>query len=570
MSHTIPEQFVLTALEERAFDALKLQKLRHRFSKKFQIPVIQSIEIIQAYRDLLNRGEIEASEEFFAKIQKRRVRSLSGIAPLSVFLRDEGCPGACIFCPTEKNMPKSYLSTEPGMQRAVLNNFDPFKQVHNRLRALEATGHTIDKIELIVQGGTFSAYPKHYQTSFLRASLNAMNSYGQAKEAFALADNTQYKFVKFAAGHKGKLDLAGTLQEAQHRNETAGVRCVGMTLETRPDWVNKKELKRLRSLGATRLEIGVQHTDDAVLRKNRRGHLTRHVIDATRLMKDAGFKFTYHMMPGLYGSDFVKDVRMFEDIFTKQEFKPDQLKFYPCVVTDYSVLTKLWREGKFQPMQDEDFVKLACTIKPMIPEWIRMTRLVRDIPATDILAGSKTSNLRQVISQEMQKRGLTCRCIRCREVRSQMVRAENIHLTVREYDASDGKEFFIAFEDPTQDILLSFLRLRIPSQYFDRKKHWMPVLEGAALVREIHTYGAQIAVGAEGDATQHKGLGRRMLAKAEEIAAEYGLSKIAVIAGLGVRDYFRMNGYDLDRHYMVKKLKFRDILTGVDLRDKVQ
>lgn len=556
MNHTLPEQFVLKALQEERLDTAKLQKLRHRFSKEFGITVLSNMDIIKAYRDLLERQEIEESSRFFTLIQKRRVRTLSGIAPLSVFLRDEGCPGACIFCPTEKNMPKSYLSTEPGMQRAVLNNFDPFKQVHNRLRALEATGHNVDKIELIVQGGTFSAYPKAYQTSFLRASLNAMNTFAEAREKFALADDAQFKFVKFAAGQHRGLDLSTTLAEAQKRNESSTVRCVGMTLETRPDWVNKNELRRLRALGATRLEIGVQHTHDDVLRKNRRGHFAKQVIDATRLMKDAGFKFTYHMMPGLYGSTFVKDVQMFEDIFHKQEFRPDQIKFYPCVVTDFSVLTKMWREGKFQPMLDEDFVRLACVVKPMIPEWIRMTRLVRDIPSTDILAGSKTSNLRQVIAAEMRQRGLKCRCIRCREVREQRVATENIQLKVQEYDASDGREYFITCEDPTQDILLSFLRLRIPSQYFEKKRHWLRVLDGCALVREIHTYGAQIAVGEEGgEASQHKGLGRMMLAKAEEIALEYGLGKMAVIAGIGVRDYFRSNGYDLEQHYMLKRLR---------------
>lgn len=553
--HTIAEQFVLQALTQEGLDTVRLQKLRHRFSKEFGITVLTNIDIIEAYRALVEREEVQESARFFSLIQKRKVRTLSGIAPLSVFLRDEGCPGACIFCPTEKNMPKSYLSTEPGMQRAVLNKFDPFKQVHNRLRAFEATGHTVDKIELIVQGGTFSAYPKHYQTSFLRSALNAMNTYAEAREKFALADHAQYKFVKFAAGQRQGLAQSRTLVEAKERNETASVRCVGLTLETRPDWVNKTELKRLRSLGATRLEIGVQHTDDAILRMNRRGHYASHVIDATRLMKDAGFKFTYHMMPGLYGSDFVKDVRMFEDIFQKQEFKPDQIKFYPCVVTDFSVLSKMWKEGKFQPMQDEDFVKLACVVKPMIPEWMRMTRLVRDIPSTDILAGTKTSNLRQVIVQEMERRGLRCRCIRCREVRGQSVAAENIELTVTPYDASDGREYFIACEDKTQDILLSFLRLRIPSQHFEKKLHWMRVLEGSGLVREIHTYGVQLRVGEEKEsATQHKGLGRMMLAKAEEIVAEHGLGKMAIISGIGVRDYFRGNGYELDREYMVKRL----------------
>jgi len=555
MKRTIAEQLVLEASAMPNLTERGLQKIRHRYSKEHGIAVLHNIELLEAYRTLVAEGILQPHPAFFALIQKRKVRSLSGIVPVSLFLRDEGCPGACIFCPTEKNMPKSYLSGEPGMQRAVLNNFDPFKQMHNRLRALEATGHQVEKVELIIQGGTFSAYPKHYQSSFLRSAFNAMNSFSEAKKTFALAPKEQFKFVKFRAGDEASLPHERKLSDAQKRNETAEVRCVGLTLETRPDWVNKKELRRLRHLGATRLEIGVQHTHDDVLRKNRRGHFVRQVIDATRLMKDAGFKFTYHMMPGLYGSTFLKDVAMFEDILTKPEFQPDQIKFYPCVVTDFSVLTKLWREGTFTPMQDEDFIKLACVVKPMIPEWMRVVRLVRDIPSTDILAGTKTSNLRQVIDEEMKRRGLVCRCIRCREVRAQTGGDSEPELLVRAYAASEGKEYFISFEDKVQDTLFSFLRLRIPSQYFERKRHWIRVLDGAALVREVHTYGVQRGVGEESDgAAQHRGLGRQMLSKAEEIAASYGLRKIAVIAGIGVREYFRTNGYTLEGDYMVKHL----------------
>lgn len=554
MKKQFAQQLVLRAAAEAGLTERRLQKLRHRLSKEEKIPVLHNMELLEAYRTLVEEGKLVPNPSLFALLQKRKVRSLSGIVPVSIFLRDEGCPGACIFCPTEKNMPKSYLSREPGMQRAVLNNFDPFRQLHNRLRALEATGHPVDKVELIVQGGTFSAYPKAYQNSFLRAAFNAMNTYAEARESFALAEQDGFRFVRFRAGDARRLHRESTLKAAQKRNEGASVRCVGLTLETRPDWVTKQELRRLRHLGATRLEIGVQHTHDDVLRKNRRGHFVRQVIDATRLMKDAGFKFTYHMMPGLYGSTLAKDVAMFEDIFTRQEFMPDQIKFYPCVVTDFSVLTRYWREGKFTPMEDEDFVRLACLVKPMIPEWVRVVRLVRDIPATDILAGTKTSNLRQVIDAAMQEKGLRCRCIRCREVRAgDMGRPE---LTVRTYDASEGKEYFISWEDPATDTLYAFLRLRIPSQVFEKKRHWMRALQGAALVREVHTYGVQMTLGEEREGVaQHRGLGKAMLARAEEIAASHGLGKVAIIAGIGVREYFRNQGYDLEGEYMVKNLQ---------------
>lgn len=553
--NTISENFVLDALAEGVATPRSLQKLRHKYSKEFKIPVLLNIDLIKAYRSLIEREEIKISPSFFALIQKRSVRTLSGIAPLSIFLKDEGCPGKCVFCPTEKNMPKSYLSTEPGMLRAVLNNFDPFRQVHNRLRAFEATGHNIDKIELIVQGGTFSAYSRPYQVSFLRSAFNAMNSYMEARDAFILDDESKFKYAKFTNGEKHKLGLSGKIDDAKKLNETSKVRCIGLTLETRPDWVNKKELKRLRWLGATRLEIGVQHTHNDVLIKNKRGHGRGHVIRATKLMKDAGFKFTYHMMPGLMGSTREKDRETLLEIFENPDFRPDQMKFYPCVVTDFSELTKLWKSGQYEPMQDQDFIDLACDVLPHVPEWVRISRVIRDIPATDILAGTKTSNLRQVIEKEMKKRGLQCRDIRAREPRKLLVSGPHIAMKVEEYDASGGKEFFISFEDTKNDMLLAFLRLRIPSQYFEKKRHFMKVLEGCALVREIHTYGAMLEVGEESlGHVQHMGLGGQMIAKAEEICAQFGLKKLAVIAGIGVREYFRDKGFTLKSEYMIKNI----------------
>ncbi len=559
MKHTIPEELVFEAIEKKIDNQRDLQKLRHKYSARYTIPVLMSIDLIKGYRSLLERGEISDNLDFFRLIQKRSVRSQSGISPLSIFLKDEGCPGKCVFCPTEKNMPKSYLSTEPGMMRAVLNQFDPFKQVHNRLRAFEATGHSTDKIELIVQGGTFSAYPKHYQMSFLRAAYNAMNTYNEAKDVFELKDISKFKYAKFTLGAKQKLNMASTLKEAKLRNETAKTRCIGLTLETRPDWINKKELKRLRKLGATRLEVGVQHTHNDVLKLNKRGHLRGHVVRATKLMKDAGFKFTYHMMPGLLGSTFDKDVATFMEIFNHPDFKPDQLKYYPCVVTDYSELTRMWRAGTYKPMGDKEFIALACEVLPHCPEWIRISRVTRDIPSTDILAGTKTSNLRQLIEKEMARRGVECRDIRAREVRTNKVNTNDVQLVVEQYEASGGVEYFISYQDTKQDLILSFLRLRIPSQYFEKKRHFIKVLQGAALVREVHTYGIQLELSQESDAStsQHMGLGTKMLLEAERIVHEQysdRLTKVAIISGIGVREYFRSKGYDLRGEYMVKNL----------------
>ena len=346
-----------------------------------------------------------------------------------------------------------------------------------------------------------------------------------------------------------------SLKKAQELNESAPARCVGLNLETRPDWITVKELKNMRRLGCTRIEVGLQSTYDDVLKLVKRGHGTAEVKHATQLMKDAGFKISYHMMPNLPGSTVERDIAMFQELFDDPAYRPDMLKVYPCMVVPFSEL-KLWHEqGRHRPYTDDELLQIILGIKPFFPRYLRVSRLIRDIPATSIIGGSKVSNLRQVVLDIMQKRGLKCLCIRCREIRNETVDPKNIELRVMDYEASEGREFFLSFDDVSQDKLCALLRLRFSACSLQGKKHFMKELEGAALIRELHTYGAQVPISERDElAVQHIGFGRKLVTKAEEIARQNGYKKIAVISGVGVRGYYRKLGYELVGTYMLKDL----------------
>lgn len=523
----ILEDLLTEALSKKITKQKDLQALKNEYSLKYRISSPANVSLIKTYRKLVKDGDIKENKAFFELIKKRKVRSQSGIANITVLTKHYACPGTCIFCPSEPEMPKSYLSNEPAMMRAILNDFDAYRQVTNRLKGLERTGHPTDKIEIIVAGGTFSYYPKNYQTSFIRGVYNALN--GGKKSA--------------------------SLEESQKINETAKHRCVGLSLETRPDWIDIDEVKRMRYLGATKVEIGIQALDDDILKKNKRGHGVGEIRTAMKLLKDAGFKINAHMMPNLYGSSPKKDLQMFKKLFEDPDFKPDWLKIYPCVVTPHSKLEKIFKEGKHKPYSDDELIELISEMKALVPEYVRIARLYRDIPAESIIGGSTISNLRQVVHANMYEKGDSCKCIRCREVRDTKIDIKNVKLVERVYDSSDGKEHFLSFEDVKQNKLLAFLRLRIPSQIFSGERHFIKDLQDASVIRELHTYGSQLPVSKYDDkAVQHQGYGKRLLERAEEITREYKLFKLAVISGIGVREYYRKRGFELAETFMVKKL----------------
>lgn len=495
---------------------------KRKLANEFEIQLLPNVEILKNYRQLLKNKKIKRNLKLESLLKRREIRSLSGISSVAVLTKPYPCPGKCLYCPTQKNIPKSYLCNEPAVMRAVLCKFNPRKQVKVRLNALQMTGHPTDKIELIVMGGTWNYLPQKYQTEFIKRCFDALNN-----------------------------KTSKNLSAAQKINEKAKHRCVSLTLETRPDYINEQEIKRMRELGCTKIEIGVQTLDNSILQLNKRGHNVDEIIKATKLLKDAGFKVCYHMMPNLAGSNLKTDLKIFKKLFSDPDFCPDYLKIYPCVVTKGSELYKSWKEKKYKPYSDKELLKLLINIKKNIPPYVRIIRLIRDIPSDSIEMGNKISNLREMIKEEMTKKGLKCRCIRCREIRSHKYELKNVKLIKRVYEASEGKEYFLSYEDIKNDKIIAFLRLRISKNTFLKE------LKGAAIIREIHTYGQQVPVDEKIKlASQHFGFGKKLMQEAEEICKKEKVKKIAVISGIGVRDYYRKLGYKLGGTYMVKSLLF--------------
>lgn len=532
----ITEKLILDLLQTKDLNLAKLEKLKKNYAKKYKISIIPNTSIIEVYQNLVKVRKIKPDKNFEEFLKTKKTRSLSGIVSIAIFTKPIQCPGKCIYCPDQKNMPKSYIDNEPAVMRAVLCNYDPIKQIKARIKALEINGHPTDKIELIVMGGTWSVHDKKYKENFIKKCFQACNT----KES-------QRKLETVSEFRQNSL-----LETEQKRNEKAKHRIIGLTLETRPDYIDEKEIIHMRKLGATRVELGVQSIYNDVLNLCKRGHLIDKTIKATKLLKDAGFKINYHMMPNLPGSNKTKDLKMFEELFSKEEFQPDMLKIYPCVLTKYSELYKLWKKKQYKPYSDQEIINLLIKIKQKIPKYVRIMRLGRDIPANNIIAGNKISNIRQEIERTFKKKNLKCNCIRCREVRDIKFKMSNVKLKRHDYKASEGKEIFLSFEDIKNDKLLAFLRLRIPSYYFTHKSHYIKALDNSSIIRELHTYGELIPIHNKGK-VQHFGFGKKLIKEAEKITkSEFKLNKIVVISGIGVRGYYRKLGYRLNDDYMTK------------------
>jgi elongator complex protein 3 len=517
----------------------KLNALKRKIAKKYKAKVLSNFELFALYQKLLREKRIKKSERLEMLLKSRPIRSLSGIVNVSVLTKPYGCGGRCIFCPIEPGMPKSYLSGEPAADRAKLLKFNPFLQTKRRIEMLKNEGHPTDKVELRIVGGSFTFYPKEYQVWFV-------------KECFRGANEKEEKLEE----EKNNLErIISELKKGQKKNEKAENRLVGISVETRPMFINEEEVKWLRILGVTLVEMGVQTVFNDILEKNKTDLTDEIIARATKVLKDAGFKVLYHLMPNLYGSTPELDLECFKIVFSDERFKPDWLKIYPTMVIERTKLYRLWEEGKHKPYSDEELIELLIKISSLVPRWVRVTRMIRDIPANKISAGTKKSNLRMVVEEEMRKRGMLCSCIRCREVRENYDPKEKIYLFREDYEASGGKEIFLSFENKERTKLFSYLRLRIPSQIFERKKHFLPVLENSAIVREIQTLGEMVPIEKKKIAPQHRGLGKKLVKEAEKIAKkEFGLKKIAVISGVGVRDYWRKLGYKLRETYMIRKI----------------
>jgi len=504
-----------------------LSFFKRKISERYKISCPSNFRLLKAYQKLVKNKTIKKSKRVENLLKTRPIRSLSGIVNISVLTKPYPCPGTCIFCPIEKGVPKSYLSGEPAVERAKRLKYDPYLQMKRRIEMLRIEGHPTDKIELRIVGGTFSFYPKNYQNWFVKRCFNAANERNSKN-----------------------------LIEAQRKNERAKNRIVGISIETRPDFINEKEAFRLRNLGVTMVEMGAQTIFDDILKKNKTGLSQEKIAKATKLLKDAGFKVLYHLMLNLPGSNLKRDSECFKIIFSDGRFKPDWIKIYPVVVVKGSQLYQIWKKGKYKPYSEKELIELLIKIKKDLPYWVRVARILRDIPVPKIEAGCKISNLREVVKREMGKRNLFCKCIRCREIREKYNPKEKIYLFREDYDASGGKEIFLSFENKKREKLYSLLRLRIPFQIFKKERAFIPVLENSAIIREIQTYGEQVPIAQKKLAPQHRGLGKKLIKEAEKITKnEFGLSKIAVISGIGTREYFRKLGYKLKETYMVKSLK---------------
>ncbi|WP_048150939.1 tRNA uridine(34) 5-carboxymethylaminomethyl modification radical SAM/GNAT enzyme Elp3 [Palaeococcus ferrophilus] len=559
------EEIAAAIVRGEVRDRKALNRLKIKVSGKYHLSKIPSNS------DILRAMDGKDREHFRELLKKKPARTISGVAVVAMMTQPFPCPhGRCIYCPggPSEGSPQSYTGKEPSALRAVQNSYHPYLIMMNRLKQLYDIGHDVDKVEVIIQGGTFPAVDLDYQEWYIKCAFKAMNDFPHFKDIENLEDKLRKAVIEGEISDDPAFRSAWErthskpyyyLEDEQRRNERAKVRMVGLTIETRPDWAFERQIDRMLRLGTTRVELGVQTVFDFIYERTRRGHTVEDVVRATQLLRDAGLKINYHMMPGLPGSSFERDLYSFRAIFEDSRFRPDMLKVYPTLVTRDTVLYRWYKAGKYRPYTTEEAVELLVEAYKFFPKWVRVMRIQRDIPVQLVEAGVKHSNLGQLVFNELVKRGIRPREIRFREVGHQMQKfgvqpeMEHIKLLREDYDAAGGKEIFLSFEDVKNDILIGFIRLRIPSEKAHRREiNCCP----SAIVRELHVYGPLVPIGGKPKYEwQHRGYGRELLAEAERIAREeFEVKKMLVISGVGVRNYYRKFGYRKNGPYVAKRL----------------
>ncbi|RPJ21955.1 MAG: tRNA uridine(34) 5-carboxymethylaminomethyl modification radical SAM/GNAT enzyme Elp3 [Chloroflexi bacterium] len=496
--------------------------------------------LVAVYREMVTAGEIHEDARLLERIRMKPMRTLSGVTTVTVLTKPYPCPGKCIFCPTDVRMPKSYLPDEPGAMRGLEHNFDPYAQVRSRIEQLQSVGHPTDKIELLILGGTWSSYRRDYQEWFIKRCFDAMNEISHREHREKREEGSEISVDSVANSE--------TLVIAHTQNETTPHRNVGLVIETRPDEITPNELRWLRQLGVTKVQMGAQSLDDHILELNKRGHDVECTRRATALLRAAGFKIVLHWMPNLLGATPESDRADFARLWN--DFCPDEIKIYPNQLLANAELYEYWQRGEFKPYTTQELVDLITDVKPTIPRYCRVNRVIRDIPSTNVVEGNRRTSLRQDIQHEMERRGTRCECVRCREVRGKSVQPELLKLDDMIYQAGAAEEHFISYITP-DDKLAGFIRLSLPGK--NSPQTGMSDLDGAALIREVHVYGQSLAVGAEKEgAAQHAGLGTRLLEKAESVAKASGFERMAVISAVGTRGYYLERGFERGELYLTK------------------
>lgn len=496
--------------------------------------------------ELLSKASSEQEKKVKGVLQRKPVRTASGVSPVAIMTSPKMCPhGKCLYCPGGPaseftDSAQAYTGDEPASRRAQQNDYDPYGQVTLRLNQLQYIGHPVDKVDLILMGGTMTSRSHDYQEWFVKRALEAMNDYDVE------ADPNPSNIHSFA---QKDYEFKYT-EDVIAENETSDVRCIGITFETKPDWCEHEQIDRMLRLGGTKVEVGVQTTYDEINRDMHRGHGVKASKNANKWLRDSGFKIGYHMMPGQPGMNQEMNITDFDRIFNNEDWKPDYLKIYPTLVVKGTRVYDMWKRGDYDPLNNEEASELVADIMEKIPKYVRLTRVQRDIPADNIEAGVWKSNLRQLGKKKLHERGKSCDCIRCREVGMNDRDPNGVELNNMQYQSAGGTENFISIDSEDGELLVGFCRLRFPDNPHRDE------LNNAAIVRELHVYGNEAGIGADdAEGWQHQGFGQTLMNKAEQISRRNGYDKLAVISGIGAREYYRNKlGYEQDGPYVSKML----------------
>ncbi len=552
-------QKLIEAIKTGTVDKKDIHKLKTTLAKEYKIKQIPTnIEILMNAKE----EDLEILKKYLAS---KATRTLSGVTPVAVMTMPNFCPhGKCTMCPGGPgsffgDVPMSYTGHEPATMRGMRAGYDSYIQVFNRLEQYILMGHSVDKIDLIIMGGTFPATPKEYQENFVVDCFMAMNDFSETFFKKGVIDIVKFKqFFELPHNVDDKkrgeriqkkiliLKKKSTLEQEHKRNETAKIRCIGLTIETKPDWGLVEQGNELLRLGCTRIELGVQTLHDDVLKKINRGHTLKETKDSIRTLKDLGFKLNFHFMIGLPLMTRERDISALKELFENTDYRPDMLKIYPCMVSKGTGLFNQMERGEYKPITTEEAVDRIVEGERYVKRYCRIMRVQRDIPPKFMMGGVDKSNLRQYVDESAKKKKVKCECIRCREAGRISSNDEIIYHTIA-YDASNGKEFFIS-ADTQNDSIVGFARMRYPSQSLRKE-----ITDSTALIRELHVYGTSVPIGEEGT-LQHKGIGKKLMNLAEEQAKKDGKTKIVVISGVGVREYYRKIGYSVEGPYMIKMI----------------